>query len=287
MKKLLFAGVVLSALAGAASAAELPVKAPYQPPPPVWSWTGFYIGINGGGSIASNSSTFSNTAIPPDTTPSVVQLNETLKRSLTGGLFGGQIGYNWQFGPAWVIGAEADWQWMNEKDDACVFGCGPNFFFVTAPGVGTFLTDSQKIKSLVTARARLGYTNGGWLWYVTGGGAWTKVDETMVLTGTILPGVAGFTSTTAAAFSTTKSGWTVGGGVETSLWNSGWSVKLEYLYANFGTITNSFATPAGFTIFGSSVTTSSFDLRDHIIRVGINYRFGIGGYGGYGAYRAY
>jgi outer membrane immunogenic protein len=141
-------------------------------------------------------------------------------------------------------------------------------------GIGTFLTDSQKIKSLVTARARLGVTSGGWLWYITGVGAWAKVDETMVLTGTIFPGGPGNTSTAAASFSNTKGGWTVGGGVETSLGNSGWSAKFEYLYADFGTITNSFVTPATFVIFGSSVTTSSYHLQDHIIRVGINYRFG-------------
>jgi outer membrane immunogenic protein len=277
MRKFLLSGAALVALlGGSASAADLAVKArPLPPPVPVWSWTGFYVGINGGGSIASNSSTFSNTTIPPTATPAVVQFNETIQRSLPGGLFGGQIGYNWQFSPIWVIGAEADWQWMNEKDDACVFGCGPNFFFAGGvPGVGTFLTDSQKIKSLVTARARFGVTNGGWLWYVTGGGAWAKIDETMVMTGTVFPGGPGFTSTAAASFSNTKSGWTVGGGVETSLWNSGWSAKFEYLYADFGTITNSFATPATFVIFGSSVTTSSYTLRDHIIRVGINYRFG-------------
>jgi outer membrane immunogenic protein len=272
MKKFLLAGAALTALlGGSASAADLAVKARPLPPVPVWSWTGFYVGINGGGSIAVNSHTFSNVSLPPFAT-GPLQFNESLHRALAGGLFGGQIGYNWQFGPNWVIGAEADWQWMNEKDDACVFGCGANFFGLT--GTGTFLTDSQKIKSLVTARARLGVTNGGWLWYVTGGGAWAKIDETMVLTGTILPGVPGLSSTIGAAFSNTKGGWTVGGGVETSLWNSGWSAKLEYLYADFGTITNSFATPATFTIFGASVTTSSYHLQDHIIRVGINYRFG-------------
>jgi len=285
MKKLVFAGVLLTALGGVASAADIPVKAPYQPPPPVWSWTGFYIGINGGGSIAANTHTFSNVTLPPGV---AVEFNESMRRSLTGGLFGGQIGYNWQFGP-WVVGAEADWQWMNEKDDACLFACGVNFFGIPGFPGGTFLTDSQKIKSLVTARARLGYTNGGWLWYVTGGGAWAKIDEDIALTAQSFGSPI---SVAAASFSDTKSGWTVGGGVETSLWNSGWSAKLEYLYADFGTITHSFATPATFTIFGPSVTTSSFDLRDHIIRVGINYRFGYGGPGyygghGYGAYRAY
>ena len=68
---------------------------------------------------------------------------------------------------------------MNEKDDACVFACGANFFGTGVPGAGTFLLDSQKIKSFVTARARLGYASGGWLWYVTGGGAWAKIDEDM------------------------------------------------------------------------------------------------------------
>jgi outer membrane immunogenic protein len=278
MKKFLLSGAALIALlGGSASAADLAVKARPLPPAPVWSWSGFYVGINGGGSLGSTSHTFSNATIAPDAVPAIVQFNETFKRSLPGGVFGGQVGYNWQFSPLWVVGAEADWQWMNEKDDACLFGCGPNFFFAVAPGVGTTLLDSQKIKSLVTARARLGVTNAGWLWYVTGGAAWAKIDETMTLTGTIIPATPGFTSTAAATFSNTKSGWTIGGGVETALFGSNWSAKLEYLYADFGTITNSFATPTGFTIFGSSVTTSTYTLKDHIIRVGINYRFGYGG----------
>jgi len=48
MKKILLAGVALAALGGVASAADLAVKAPYAPPPALWSWTGFYVGINGG-----------------------------------------------------------------------------------------------------------------------------------------------------------------------------------------------------------------------------------------------
>ena len=104
MKKFL-AGLAPTALiGGSASAAELAVKAPYRaPPPPVWSWTGFYIRINGGGSIASNSQTFSNVSLPPFFT-GPVEFSETVRRSLSGGLFGGQIGYNWQIGPSWVIG---------------------------------------------------------------------------------------------------------------------------------------------------------------------------------------
>jgi outer membrane immunogenic protein len=75
--------------------------------------------------------------------------------------------------------------------------------------------------------------------------------------------------------SATKSGWTVGGGAETRLWNSNWSAKLEYLSMDLGhtsydfLVTNSRAVPPGTPAFRVDSA-----IRDHIIRVGVNYRFG-------------
>jgi outer membrane immunogenic protein len=117
-KLLLSAAVLGSAMLGigAASAADLPVKAP----PPVVAapgWTGFYLGLNAGGSIGLNSTT--QAATYTSATPAIGTnglLNSSNRLAPTGWLAGGQIGYNWQVSPLWVLGLEADWQWTSQKD---------------------------------------------------------------------------------------------------------------------------------------------------------------------------
>ena len=71
----------------------------------------------------------------------------------------------------------------------------------------------------------------------------------------------------------------MGGGVETSLaWlgaSDRWSAKMEYLYVDLGTVANAFVTPANGTPLVAAVHNyTSYDtIHDHIIRVGLNYRF--------------
>ena len=94
-----------------------------------------------------------------------------------------------------------------------------------------------------------------------------------------------------AGFETRKTGWVVGGGVETSLGpslgvGSNWSLKLEYLYVDLGDVTNAIGTGLlpltvfvnNFSTFGTATGSTSFfgtsHVREQIIRVGINYRFG-------------
>jgi outer membrane immunogenic protein len=75
---------------------------------------------------------------------------------------------------------------------------------------------------------------------------------------------------TPVSFSKTKSGGTVGAGVETRLWG-GWSAKLEYLYVNLGSTDHAFTTT---NVFGDSATlASNHSLSDHMVRLGLNYRF--------------
>ena len=102
MKKLLFAGAMLASCAAiqSASAADLALKAP-PPPAPVYSWTGWYAGVNIGGSFgrAADTATYGAPAVPFASTSS----------NLDGVIGGGQIGYNWQANN-WVLGLEADIQ---------------------------------------------------------------------------------------------------------------------------------------------------------------------------------
>jgi outer membrane immunogenic protein len=276
MKKALLAGALLGAFGGVASAADIPVKAPYRPPPPpVWSWTGFYVGANGGYSFGRDDFTQS-LAIVPGTVRTSTSPN---KIAPTGGFGGLQIGYNWQFG-AVVLGAEADYQWADQTDTTCGGLCGnlvmPGVVFV---GVGDATSVYQKVKSFSTVRARLGWANDGAMIYVTGGGAWMKVDSTESISFGVIPGFA--TVTSAASFSNTKSGYSIGAGIEMRLF-ANLTAKIEYLHLDVSGVTHSFFPGPG-TLFvgpGGSLTTTTGRIKDEIVRVGLNWKFG--GYGGPG-----
>lgn len=212
----LLSATVLSVTA--AQAADMPTKAPvYTPPPPiVYNWTGFYIGINGGGGWAQSNHT--------DTAGIT-----TGNFNLSGGLIGGTIGYNWQMNN-FVLGLEADWDWANISGSTitnCAVGC------------------DTKITSFGTLRPRLGFVWNRFMPYVTGGLAW----------GTVKAGQPGFESTT------TRAGWTVGGGVEAFVIPK-WSVKVEYLYASLQDSSYTVAIPVNVQ-----------ERNINIVRAGVNYHF--------------
>ena len=123
MKKFLLAAL-MAGVASSAMAADLPTRkappAPMSYAPPVFSWTGFYVGVNGGWGGTSGGNDFG---------------------SPTGGLVGGTVGYNYQISQ-FVTGLEGDWDWADINKS------GVNGF------VGPY---SNKIDQLMTARARVGY----------------------------------------------------------------------------------------------------------------------------------
>jgi outer membrane immunogenic protein len=221
----------------------LPVKAAT----PAWSWTGFYVGLNGGYGVAGDP--FSQLATVAGVPATGTFANANV--APTGGLFGGQAGYNWQTG-AVVFGLEGDADWADQHGTSCGFECSMAF------NPAFYTTVDQKLDWLATARGRLGLANAGYLFYVTGGGAFGGVKETDAL-----PGVPA-----AASFSQTRSGWTAGLGVEARLWGN-WSGKLEYLHFDLGHTTNAFTFAAGPTVLS---TTSA--IRDDVVRVGLNYKLG-------------
>jgi outer membrane immunogenic protein len=273
MKKLLLISTALVAVAaaGSANAADLPVKAPMVAPPSDChcEWTGWYLGGNAGGSIGVDDNASAMSGFPlaaPFTNPF---LSSTDKRAMPGGLFGVQGGFNWHLNPVVVVGVEADWQWTNESTTMSVTGADQ------FPAVATFsYTAQEKIKSLATARARLGWAHNDYLWYVTGGAAWASIDSNFTLTSSFPPTT--FASPFNASFNTSRTGWTIGGGVETCFLNYGphnyWSAKLEYLFVDLGTINTLLTTPT--TPAGTFATFAASDrFRDHIMRVGLNYHF--------------
>ena len=222
-----------------AFAADMAVKAPPPPPPaPVYSWTGWYVGVNIGYSVSDNRSTLTSFVNP------VIGLDnaESYKISPDGILGGVQLGYNWQAG-SFLFGVEGDIQATGQKDSVCVLQC-------TIDGTVRATID-QKLPWLATVRGRLGLVVDRSLLYFTGGGAFGQVK-------TSITEVDGAAFVTTVSESKTKSGWTVGGGIESAL-TGNWTAKIEYLYVDLGSQTLAFvhaARPPGFI-------TGTAEMKDH------------------------
>jgi outer membrane immunogenic protein len=274
----------MTILAGAANAADLRIKAP--PPPPIYSWTGVYAGLNVGGGIGVNSNaqnaTFSSTALGTNN----LLTGSTNSLALPGWIAGGQIGFNWQVSPLFVLGVEADWDWTSQKGrtNNSTPSAALAFFGAGANGFGYALSTQQKLTEIATARARGGFLLRDTLWYVTGGLAWGTIKDSYTFTGTATPVVfppalqPGPFLPSAGNFSASKFGWTVGAGVETRL-GGGWSAKAEYLYVDLGDVSETFPIPInpafgpGFNNGGAASATTTSHVTDHIVRVGLNYKF--------------
>lgn len=234
--RIVFIAAAIVVSAGSAVAADLPsTKAPIYVPPPVFSWTGPYIGINVGAGIGNGE--FANQA------------------PLSGGAFlgGVGIGYNWQVSPNWVVGLEADADYR-----------GP-----VNPGWNQFgWVASSDIGYIGTFRPRIGYALDHLLIYATGGLAYGNVIAPKNYGGFFLPGFIGVRQDNN---DTLLPGWTVGGGVEYAF-NSNWSVKAEYLYAQLQHSNPSYWT-AVWPVAPIQIATST---SEHIVRLGVNYRFNFG-----------
>jgi outer membrane immunogenic protein len=249
---------------GSVTAADNPIGMSVKAPVPaqVYNWTGFYLGINAGYGVGRNPTTA--TVAFPGAGPQFTA-NDQFTLSPAGGLIGGQLGYNWQTGHI-VFGLEGDIEWTGEKDTACVSYCRPN----AGPNGAVSTAVEQKLASFGTVRGRLGYAAGPALFYVTGGAAWAEVKTDS----TGLDGGGGaLLESIIANFSRTKGGYALGGGVEAAL-GGNWTAKAEYLYLNLGSATDGPFTCCAAT--GPAVRTISYDMRDHIFRAGLNYKFNWG-----------
>jgi outer membrane immunogenic protein len=235
---------------------------------PVWNWTGFYIGINGGYSWGRSSRDL-NFFNPLNGVP--IATGTGAGRDLNGGVFGGQLGYNWQTAN-WVFGIETDAQWTGQKGSTTVLcpvaGCFPT---AVAAGTGVAAALSDKLEWFGTFRGRGGVlVTPSVLLYVTGGLAYGSLQTDVGLSGFTATGVP---VTVVGSRSVDKFGWTIGGGVE-AMFAANWSAKLEYLYADLGSVSNSVILPtAGGFPLGANVTSR---VTDSIIRAGINYHFSAG-----------
>jgi outer membrane immunogenic protein len=237
IRKLLLSSVALAAIAGTAFAADLPSRrAPpvYAPPPiPVFSWTGFYIGGQVGYAFGKDNAGIVATG-PYSTNPN--------------GIIGGaHVGYNFStqslpmfggvFGSGGVIGVEGDVDGSDYRRA------------IALPG-GATANIRNNIQGSI--RGRLGFAVDRALFYATGGAAFASFNTNYL---TALGG---------DSLSSTRVGWTVGGGVEYAITNT-WSLRAEYRYSDFGSFTN-FAPASGFGLVRHHET-------ENRAQVGFSYKF--------------
>jgi outer membrane immunogenic protein len=266
MKRLLLASaaalVTLNA-GGSALAADMPVKARPLPPPAVYSWTGCY----GGGFLGYGWGKSQHRSLDSRTTPGVAFSESDFRQvlgditpsfNMSGALGGFDVGCQYQAG-WWLFGIEVDGAATNKDGQAF------NFFLGKGTGVAgvtrrPYVSQTTE-RWMATARLRLGYAADKWLFFITGGAAWSGVDVTVFEI-----------SPTAAHHKRTLTGWTAGAGYEYAL-GYGWSWKSEFLYIDYGW--SHFFDPAD----ACSPNCATFlnprevSLKNYVFRTGLNWRF--------------
>lgn len=259
MKKIVTAAALAGTLAALAvtpalASDMLVKKAPPPPRAPVWSWTGFYVGANIGGGWA-NTDWFedafgSGGGGPPG-------FEDGLAHS-SGVLGGGQIGFDYQNGWA-VFGIQADADAAGIRGST---GCFPEVF-------GIPQSCTTKIDALGTVIGRFGVAFDRTLLYVLGGFAW---EHERLNNPGFIPGGVSFNP----EFSGTRSGATVGAGIEWALAGN-WSAFVQYNYLGFGkrALVLRENDPAVALLVGSSFTEIIHE-DVQVIKAGVNYRFNWG-----------
>jgi outer membrane immunogenic protein len=244
MKKIVYAAAVLFGAGTSLQAADLgrqPTSQQFSARP-IAIWTGFYVGVNGG----YGQNILKNTGV-----------KSSSPAREKGGLLGLTLGHNHEFANRIVLGVEADYVFSGIKKSKKT---SENF------GAGFRVDEESKIStsSFGTARVRAGYSFDSFMPYLTGGLAMItsklEAGASVYNAGTLV-----FSNSIHA--SKTLVGYTAGAGVEAML-TSNISLKVEYLYAGFGSSQYSFNSNTGANAGQAKLSNSM-----HLGRVGLNYRF--------------
>lgn len=252
MKKLLLASVAFSLAATAAMAADAPVrhkryvKAPvYKAPPPmayippVYEWSGFYVGGHvGWGHMREQATTQAAGALL-----AIGATNTVTSDQLIGGV---QTGYNYMISPHVLLGVEGEFTWLTQKYSTATATLAPP----------TILTYTAGPDWVATAAGRLGYVQDNMMIYAKGGGAW--LDSKYGALQTPAAGVP-------FSASDVRTGYMIGGGLEYGF-SPNWTAKAEYAYLDFGTNTYNVG-------FGGATTPTSIKTDMQQFKLGLNYRF--------------
>jgi outer membrane immunogenic protein len=238
MKKLLlFATAVVALGAAPAVAADLPAR-PYTKAPamlaPIYDWSGFYIGLNGGGGTSRKCWDFEGRFLSPEGC-----------HDATGGTFGGQVGYRWQT-TNWVFGVEAQGNWADFRGDN-----------ISLSILGD--RNQSRIDAFGLFTGQLGWAWNNALLYVKGGAAVTDDRYRVFSTN------SGFLTDTA---NETRWGGVLGVGFEYGF-APNWSVGFEYDHMFMGSRDVAFTTLSG-AFDGIDHIRQDVDL----FTVRFNYKFG-------------
>jgi outer membrane immunogenic protein len=235
LKRLLLSGAVIAISTTVAFAADLPMRSapPVYVPPPLYNWSGFYIGDNAGVGWSNGGNV---TVFDPALGPQSIGVN-----SHSGFIGGGQIGYNFQVGE-FVYGLETDIQYAS-------IGGSVNWGPYGRLGVST----GSSGEYFGTLRARAGYAIDRTLLYLTGGLAY-----------------GGLNSSPLGGNATSNVGYALGGGVEYAF-TQNWTAKVEALYINLSNGSNrTIAVTNGGAVFPISASAGN---GGGLLRVGVNYKF--------------
>ena len=290
MKKLAFAITWLAVGAAPAIAADLPVKAPVAVAP-AFSWSGCYVGgsagwIGGDGRYdlrpAGSYLNATGAAAPPnlagtgDFPENRAALSHSYAPRDSGALVGVQAGCNQQAG-RFVFGVEGDWSWSslrNTSDAAfAAFANVGNPAFTNAAHAEHV---STRLDWLGTFRGRAGFAWDRLYLYATGGLAIGDVRSDTNVTFGVVGAPVYNGAVHIGSGSSWQVGWTAGAGGEYAF-SPQWSLKAEYLYVDLGTF--SYFSPLVAAAAPAAVGPgygwrTSVTERDHIVRVGLNYKFG-------------
>jgi len=293
MKKTLLSTVAIIAIAGSASAADLPSIKSAPAPAPLMSWTGFYAGLNAGYNFGTNSNTVTNfwqttnVGVVDGRGNAFTRLSSSNGALTTsGGRFsqsgfigGGQLGYNYQYGSKVVLGIETDFQGSVTRGNQSIVPilqgagcCSITWRFGTFSANSTqqsFLVSSVTagIDYLGTLRARLGYLiTPTILVYGTAGlaygGAWANVSTSGAQNTYLVSSAPNYPVANQVYFGNNQTnsllvGYSAGGGFEWSAFNN-ISFKFEALYWNLGDLNLATTSVAGPSLGGFRYVGISF-----------------------------
>jgi outer membrane immunogenic protein len=248
--------------------------------PPVFNWTGFYVGVGLGARRTESDWTttcLSPTFLGTNTCPNDIFAGTTRIGNDNPATFeeagfrvSGYVGYNWQI-QNWVLGVEGDFAWAdNDETGPAIPGTWSQTF---GPGIDTAgISDTWD----ASIRGRVGYLfTPTYLFYVTGGAAWIEKEITATCGGTFPFGwcnnPGGFSETVTDTFF----GWTVGAGFEW-MFAPSWILRGEYRFTDYGSQTYTFFANAGVP---AGVDSFTFDVEQqtHTAYVGVSYLFNWGG----------
>lgn len=239
------AAFLTAGVCGPLYAADLPVSSQSYPATPLYSWTGCYLGVAGGGSWGQAQPV---AVISPN--PANVGRPVTNKFDVSGGVFGGTVGCNYQLS-AMAFGIENDFSWSGIR------GSGRDI----AP-FNTAATNTIKERWLDTVRGRVGFAWDQFLIYGTGGAAFANANV-------LVCGPAACVSD-----SKIQIGWVVGAGIEWAVWTGpvgSWTIKLEYVHVDLGS--GRYINPPVVVAGGGTFVTRDVTLTNDIVRGGINWKF--------------